>query len=254
MDSYKIYLEDQHLNPRTISNHIRNVSAYDGDLEATETNVIKYIKTNYAEGSQQKTILGAISKYRGYKELPVDKIHGFMHSVQKQTIGMQQDKTKEIELPNIKDLTTKMRGYLKDGSFRDYVVMFLLINFQTRNLDLVARVTHDVEDVDKSSNWLLIRENDVVYYRSNYKTADSYGIKRHVTRSKPFHHAVSQLTHILTPTDNLYRTVMTITGGYNETTLMKMSVVNNNSIKGLTKLSNNRGTALSTISSSYDAT
>ena len=253
MDAYKTYLEEQNLNTKTISNHIRNLANYKGSLEGTEKGVIKYVKENYTIGSQQKTIIAAISKYRDYKGLPVDAIRSFLQTTTTQAEVIQKKKTNDIILPSIKDLKRKMNQYLKDEKYKEYVVMYLLLNFQTRNMDLVARVIDDIDEVDDKNNWLLIRDNDVVYYRSDYKTADKYGTKKHIIRSKPFHRAVSNLTDVLTPSSHIHRTVKDI-AGYTESTLMKANVFENNNINALSKISKNRGTALITIDKSYNAT
>ena len=47
---------------------------------------------------------------------------------------------------------------------------------------------------------------------------------------------------------------MNITGQINETTMMKMSVCNNNNLKGIKKISNNRGTSMLEIATNYDCT
>mgnify|MGYP003678929332 CR=1 FL=1 len=253
MNAYKTYMTEQNLNPKTINNHIRNLTNYTGKLLDTEKEIIKHVKENYTVGSQQKTIITSISKFRDYKGLPVESIRAFLQTSHTQSIELQQEKTNAIILPSIKSLKKKMNDYLKEGAFRNYVVMYLLLNFQTRNQDLVARVIDNIDEVDDDNNWLLIRDNDIVYYRNDYKTADKYGRKKNIIRSKPFHRAVSNLTDVLKPSTHIHRTVKDI-AGYTESTLMKANVVENNNIKGLSKISQNRGTALSTIDKSYNAT
>jgi hypothetical protein len=132
--------------------------------------------------------------------------------------------------------------------------MYLLLHINTRNLDLVAKVTHDIDDVDKENNWLYVRKSDVVYFRNNYKTKAKFGMKKDIIKSKRFHFAVSKLTDLLRPNENLYRSVMKITGQINETTMMKLSLCNNNNAKGIKKLSKNRGTSIETIVNNYDCT
>mgnify|MGYP003676765517 CR=1 FL=1 len=253
MNAYKTYMTEQNLNPKTIANHMRNIENYQGSLEGAEKEVIKYVKQNYTIGSQQKTIISALSKYRDYKGLPVDSIRSFLQTTTSQAEVIQQKKTNDIILPTIKELKRKMNQYLKDEKYRNYVVMYLLLNFQTRNMDLVARVIDNIDEVDNDKNWLLIRDNDIVYYRNDYKTADKYGSKKHIIRSKPFHRAVSNLTDVLTPSSHIHRTVKNI-AGYTESTIMKANVFENNNINGLSKISKNRGTALITIDKSYNAT
>jgi len=132
--------------------------------------------------------------------------------------------------------------------------MYLLLHLNTRNLDLVAKVTHNLDDVNNDDNWLYVRKSDVVFFRNNYKTKSKFGMKKDIIKSKRFHFAVSQLKELLRPEENLYRTVMKITGQISESMMMKLSLCNNNTAKGIKKLSKNRGTAIETIVNNYDCT
>lgn len=255
MESFKTYLEDKKLAATTIKNHLRNLAKVKSEvLDGDEDTLAKYIKTNYEVGSQQKTITTSISKYRTFKELPRDKIAELLKKTNNDATKIQQKNNDELELPDIKDVKSLMNLYYQQEMWKQYVVMFLLLHLQTRNLDLVAKITDKLEDVDNESNWLYIRKNDVVYFRNNYKTKAKYGLKKDIVKGKRFHNAVSQLTELLRPNENLYRSVMRITGQISETTMMKMSVCNNNNVKGIKKISKNRGTSMLEIATNYDCT
>jgi len=255
MESFKTYLEDKKLAATTIKNHLRNLAKVKSEvLDGDEDTLAKYIKTNYEVGSQQKTITTSISKYRTFKELPRDKIAELLKKTNNDATKIQQKNNDELELPDIKDVKSLMNLYYQQEMWKQYVVMFLLLHLQTRNLDLVAKITDKLEDVDNESNWLYIRKNDVVYFRNNYKTKAKYGLKKDIVKGKRFHNAVSQLTELLRPNENLYRSVMRITGQISETTMMKMSVFNNNNVKGIKKISKNRGTSMLEIATNYDCT
>jgi hypothetical protein len=255
MESFKTYLEDNKLAATTIKNHLRNLAKVKSEvLDGDEDTLAKYIKQNYEVGSQQKTITTSISKYRTFKELPREKIAELLKKTNNDATKIQQKNNDELELPDIKDVKSLMNLYYQQKMWKQYVVMFLLLHLQTRNLDLVAKITDKLEDVDNESNWLYIRKNDVVYFRNNYKTKAKYGLKKDILKGKRFHNAVSQLTELLRPNENLYRSVMRITGQISETTMMKMSVCNNNNVKGIKKISKNRGTSMLEIATNYDCT
>ena len=255
MESFKTYLEDNKLAKTTIANHLRNLAKIKSEvLDGDEDNLVKYIKANYEVGSQQKTITSSISKYRTFKELPREKIAELLKKTNNDATKIQQKNNDELILPDIKDVKSLMNLYYQQKMWKQYVVMFLLLHLQTRNLDLVAKITDKLDDVDNETNWLYIRKNDVVYFRNNYKTKAKYGLKKDILKGKRFHNAVSQLTELLRPNENLYRTVMRITGQISETTMMKMSVCNNNSVKGIKKISKNRGTSMLEIATNYDCT
>ena len=99
-----------------------------------------------------------------------------------------------------------------------------------------------------------MRKSDVVYFRNNYKTKAKFAMKKDIIKRKRFHFAVSKLTDLLRPNENLYRSVMKITGQINETTMMKLSLCNNNNARGIKTLSKNRGTSVETIVNNYDCT
>ena len=89
---------------------------------------------------------------------------------------------------------------------------------------------------------------------NNYKTKSCYGSKKDVIVNKKFYNSILLCTELLRPNENLYRSVMEITGNINETTLMKMAVCNNNNVKGIAKISKNRGTSMSVIATNYYCT
>jgi hypothetical protein len=255
MESFKTYLEDNKLAKTTINNHLRTLAKVNNELlNGDEKDIVKYIKANYEVGSQQKTITSSISKYRTFKELPREKIAELLKKTNDDATKIQQKNNDELKLPDIKDVKSLMNLYYQQQMWKQYVVMFLLLHLQTRNLDLVAKITYKLDDVDNETNWLYIRKNDVVYFRNNYKTKAKYGLKKDILKGKRFHNAVSQLTELLRPNENLYRTVMRITGQISETTMMKMSVCNNNNVKGIKKISKNRGTSMLEIATNYDCT
>lgn len=255
MDNFKAYLEQQKLATTTIKNHIRNLSKLDIKLlEGPEKDLVKHIKLSYEVGSPQKTITSSVAKYRGYKELPKTEISELLKKTNNQAFEIQKKNNDEMELPDIKNVKSLMNLYLKQSMWKQYVVMYLLLHLNTRNLDLVAKVTHNIDDVDNDNNWLYVRKSDVVFFRNNYKTKAKFGMKKDIIKSKRVHFAVSQLKELLRPEENLYRTVMKITGQISESTMMKLSLCNNNTARGIKKLSKNRGTAVDTIVNNYDCT
>jgi len=255
MENFKSYLEQQKLATTTIKNHIRNLSKLDIKLlEGPEKDLVKHIKLSYEVGSPQKTITNSVAKYRGYKELSKTEISELLKKTNNDAFEIQKKNNDELELPDIKNVKSLMNLYYKQGMYKQYVVMYLLLHLNTRNLDLVAKVTHNLDDVNNDDNWLYVRKSDVVMYRNTYKTKSKFGLKKNIIKSKPFHHAVSQLKHVLQPQENLYRSVMKITGQINESMMMKLSLCNNNTARGIKKLSKNRGTAVETLVNNYDCT
>jgi hypothetical protein len=112
----------------------------------------------------------------------------------------------------------------------------------------------DESDLNEKENFLFIRDKDVVYIRNDYKTKNSYGIKRDVIKAKKFFTAVQELDSLLIDNSNLDRQVKAVTGGINQSSMFKIMIATNNNLKAIAKASKNRGTKMDTIASSYDIT
>ena len=171
MESFKSYLEQQKLAKTTITNHIRNLSKLDIKLlEGNEKDLVKHIKLSYEVGSPQKTITTSVAKYRGYLNLPKSEISELLKKTSNQAFEIQKKNNQDMNLPDIKNVKSLMNLYYKQGMWKQYCVMYLLIHLNTRNLDLVAKVTDNIDDVDNNNNWLYLRKSDTVLFRSKYKT------------------------------------------------------------------------------------
>jgi len=86
-----------------------------------------------------------------------------------------------------------LSGYYKDKDYKKFVILYLLMNYNTRNKDLVVKVVKDEKDLNKDENFLWIRDKDVVYIRNDYKTKERYGGKRDVIKAKKFFNAVQDV-------------------------------------------------------------
>ena len=257
MRAFKAYLKAQGLAPTTITNHIRALTNFNHSLNASEVTIIRHVNANYQVGSQQKAILASLSKYRHFKRLPKDQIRRALSTSNQDALNIQQTNNDRIDLsslPSVHDFRALLAEYWKAKNYREYAILYLLLNYNTRNKDLVAKTTTDLKKVDATSNWLYIRSKSVVYFRNDYKTKARYGPKKHVIYSKYFREALLHIDGLLENGPNLDREVKKVTRGVNESTLMKINVCSNNTIKGLAKISKNRGTGLETIKKSYDCT
>jgi hypothetical protein len=253
MDEFKSYLIKTNLNPTTIKAHLRHLSLYKADLHDTEKNIIKHIKNNYNLGSQRQTITISILKYRGFYELPVTLLREYLQKAHHQALALQAERTKNLEYPTVKELQEKLNTFFTNQQYKEYCILYLLLNFQTRNMDLVATVVSNKTEINTDDNYIYLRKNDCIYIRQSYKTKERYGIKKNTITHKKFNFAVRQISELLTGTNLTYE-IKKITGGYSESTIMKLSVRDNNQLNSLMQMSKNRGTNLGTIHSSYNAT
>jgi hypothetical protein len=256
MEEFKSYLLKTNLNPNTIHSHIRHLSKFDGDLHDTEKALIKYVKENYNIGSQRQTITISILKYRGYYKLPVELLRCYLQTAHHETLELQAERTRNIEYPTMQEMKDRMNDYYKNEDYREFCVMYLLLTFQTRNMDLVAKIVSDKNEMNDTDNFIYLRGNDCIYVRNSYKTKERYGTKRQLIRNRKFNTAIRNLEvgEVLLHDNYITYQVKKITGGHTESTLMKMSVLENNNLNSLMKISNNRGTNINTIHTNYNAT
>ena len=252
------YMRNQCLSEKTIAEHSRNIFKFEkigGDIKWSEEEIIDFIKEHYNEGSERKIISSTISKYRHYKGKPTETIRQFLRQANAEASLLQQKKNLILKetLPTI-DFKQMLSKYYKDKDYKSFVILFLLLNYNTRNKDLVLRVVNDESDLNEKENFIFIREKDVVYIRNDYKTKERYGTKQDVIKIKKFFNAVKEVDKLLENDNNLDRQVKKITGGINQSTMFKMLVAQNNNLKSIAKASKNRGTNMNTIASNYDIT
>ena len=258
MNSFLIYMRNQGLSEKTIGEHNRNLFKFKnlgGNLKADENEIIQFIKENYREGSPQKMISTTLSKFRHYRGKPVDAIREFLRKANADSRLLQQQKNDVLKetLPTI-DFKKMLNGYYRDKQYKNFVILYLLLNYNTRNQDLVLRVVKDETELNQKENFLLIREKDVVYIRNDYKTKDRYGTKRDIIKAKKVFNSVQDLDSLLIDDGNLDRQVKKVTGGINQSSMFKIMIASNNNLKSIVKASRNRGTNMNTIGTNYDIT
>ena len=94
------------------------------------------------------------------------------------------DKEEKLEqLPSVKLLTKHLNKQYAQDNYRSYIINFLLIHYNVRNLDMNLIVTDDIKEykaLGKSGddNVLFAGKNNAIYYhRNKYKTKNTYGEK-----------------------------------------------------------------------------
>jgi len=81
-----------------------------------------------------------------------------------------------------------LMGVLDTATGKDYILFYLLINFNTRNNDLIMRVIsrRDKDKLNKEENFMVVGASKSRYIRNDYKTAKSFGSKEDVVRDEKF--------------------------------------------------------------------
>jgi len=81
-------------------------------------------------------------------------------------------------LPSYQDLVDYVNKLYEENKWVSYVINYILLNYQTRNQDLVfqlVRLKRDIKNDGRNYMWIPQRGNKVLYVRNNYKTSGSHG-------------------------------------------------------------------------------
>jgi hypothetical protein len=258
---FKQYLEEQKLSEYTIKTHINKVASYKqqyGNIGYDIDSILKKID-NEPTISTRKSMAGSISKYLQYKKKDTKKLAEYIF---KQTADFQKDKDKRTaetkhELPSLKDLKGELNTLYEKEDYRSFIILFLMVNYQVRNKDLIASVVSSKRETNSTDNFIIVGKSQATYVRNDYKTAFKYGTKTNIIKNKKFMNAINQIGYVLKSSDNVDRVIKKATaglGGITEGTIAKIVLSQNNTMNGLKKVSKNRGTDPVTLIESYNIT
>lgn len=163
-------------------------------------------------------------------------------------------------LPTYDDLVKMLDNSYENEYYRNFIILYLLINFNVRNQDLnINFVTLKKEVVDENINyiWFDRRGGKIVYFRNCYKTAKSYGRKMHHITDERFSNAVKNYIKInqkLIPNeDNTGHYVDVATNDLGSGNVYKIMVdYYKEDLQKLKQIAENRGTSLDVTAESYD--
>ena len=180
-------------------------------------------------------------------------------------------KLKNVELaatlPSYNDLLAHIDSLFESNNWTDYVINYLLVNFQVRNKDLLFDIVlkkKDMVDATKNYMWWNRSLKKIVYIRNNYKTVDTYGVKENTITDPNFilaikrivaHQNANDLAGVFIPNESQlgYYICKASFNKICEGKTVKI-VINHfrNNIDKLKEISNNRGTSVDTLLSNYD--
>jgi len=230
--------------------------------ESSQNKIIDVAQQEEKPNSKQALINIGILVRRLYK-LAVDKLEKERNSTKNEIIDGIKEKNSEIQedLPTLNDLNEYTDYLYKNKKWFEYIINYLLINYQTRNKDLnftIVNLKRDTKDKEKNFMWL--ERNKVTFIRNNYKTAGKYGTKIDVITDEEFLNAMKKMKTKLNE-DNFIpnedqvgyyikkATYKQVGEGIYFKVLIK---ANKDDLQGLKKMSDNRGTSLDTMAIHYD--
>lgn len=163
-------------------------------------------------------------------------------------------------LPSYQDLQDYLEYLHGDRMWREYIINYLLLTFYTRNEDLNLQIVPFKRDMDTLNNFLWVERSGkkVVYRRSNYKTANKYGMKEHTISDKKFVEAVKALKEqgrplIPNPDQVGYYVKQATLDKVGEGAYVKIVLDHHKTdFNKIREISQRRGTSLATLSESYN--
>jgi len=182
------------------------------------------------------------------------------------SFNKEKNQTLKEELPSYEDLVDYMQMLYEKSKWTDYIINYLLINFNVRNKDLlfdIVRRKHLTKS-DKTKNYIWLADAKVEYIRNDYKTAEQYGQKVNVIRDKKFMTAVRSVfacqkynedCGVFIPNEESlgYYIRRATLGSIGEAKYNKI-IINHyrNDIDELQRIAKDRGTSLTTLLAYYD--
>jgi len=178
---------------------------------------------------------------------------------------------KQNELPPYEDIVNYIDGLYDTNQYTNFLINFLIFEFGLRNKDLNLKIItlENHKNAIEPLNYLVIRKTDCLLIIADYKTSNSYGVKRIVVRSRRVLNFAKKVGEgfLLTnrfgepPKDdgltyyiNLYTTKDGIK--LNESDYYKIKVKHlqqqPNSLEELTKISKYRGSSINCMNEHYN--
>lgn len=108
----------------------------------------------------------------------------YLKSLYEQNIKDTHKKTKE-DLEKNEITYDDLNDMLDNATGQDYLALYILINYNVRNNDLIIKMTSSYID-DKNNIIYFDGDDKAIYIRRNYKTSERYGEKKHIIKDKKF--------------------------------------------------------------------
>ena len=254
MESFREYLESQMLQDATINTHIKNMEEF-GSVKKSQNLMIKKLEQQ-PTNSKKLSRANSLSKFLQFCGQPNNDIVDYIKLINEKIAEEANKKPLDTVsvAPTVKDLKKLMQSLYEKQSYREYCILFLLVNYTVRNKDIIANIVKSVKETNNSENWLIVGKSQVKWLRNQYKTVSTYGPKKHIIKNVKFINAIKNVDFLLRPTDNADRTIKKITaslGGLTETKITKIIIQENNTVYGLKKISKNRGVDLVTLCENF---
>jgi len=230
----------------------------------TSTEIFKALDKFESANTKQSLLNIAIGVWKVYG-LDTDDLVAYREDLSKSIKQSVKSKNKALQehLPSYGELVKHTNACFDSGKFVEYIVNFLILNFQVRNQDLNFKIISQlINATDPELNYMVPMKSKVYYVRNKYKTSNTYGPKQDIITDPDFITAIKRIQalnkdghNVIIPNENTiaYRVQSLTYQNLGEGAMFKI-IVNHfrDDIDELKKISANRGTDISTILASYD--
>ncbi len=214
--------------------------------------------------TKQSLLNVAIGVWKVYN-LDTDDLVAYRDDLSKSIKQSVKSKNKALQehLPSYDELVKHTNACFDSGRYIEYIVNFLILNFQVRNMDLNFKIISQlINATDPELNYMVPMKSKVYYVRNKYKTAETYGAKQDIITDPDFILAIKRIQALnkdghnaIIPNENTlaYRVQSLTYQNLGEGAMFKI-IVNHfrDDLDELKRISVNRGTDISTILDNYD--
>lgn len=172
--------------------HFKIRSLYDLFDKDSALDVIE----TYLFSLNPSTALNALSIIKRLfdKESMPDILNEFDKQLREKKQGKRLERNKVLK-ERIIPYTTFVKELESITDPKKYIVNYLLLNMNCRNLDLKIKIVFSKKEAkDKSFNYLIVYKNKIDFVRNVYKTVDTYGIKTNAITSNKFKSMVDKFS------------------------------------------------------------
>lgn len=246
---------------------LRNLLEHDV-ADVSQKKAIDIISEQNNPNAQQALINIAVL-VRRMNKLPTKDLEAKREANKKEVVKQVKQVNETLVLPTLNDLEEYLEYLYANNQWTDYIINYLLLEYQVRNKDVNFTITtrkKDMTDKNKNYMWLDVRHKKAVYVRRDYKTEKTYGEKRHIISDKEFIVSLKRVLAcqkhneecgVFIPNENQigYHIKKATYKGIGEGAYLKIVInayKNGGNIQKLKEISDNRGTDLNTLLSNYN--
>ena len=236
----------------------------------SEKNILEFVNNENNLNSQQ-ALLNIAIMIRKMNKSPTSKLEKQREDNKQKLQGFVKEKNEKLKsngLPTYQDLLDYLAFLYNSERWTDFIINYLLIYFNTRNMDLNFELVSFKRDIKANPDinylWYSKRAKKATLYRRDYKTVGKYGMKQNIITDPKFLNAIKQIFEcrkkgegcgVFIPNkENVGYYIQKATlDNLGEGTYVKI-IINHfrNNLDKLSEISKNRGTSLEILKESYD--